>query len=93
MSNAGVQFDLETESRQSFTVKKPKIVEWVMKVSGGMIKSETQANYFLLGFVAVGGVVIFIMLSNLGGTKPKFEAPAGYHIVYPQNAPARLEKI
>ncbi len=93
MSNEGVQFDLETESRQSFTVKKPKIVEWVMKVSGGMIKSETQANYFLLGFVLVACIAIFIMLSNLGGTKPKFEAPAGYRVVYPPNAPARLEKI
>ena len=65
MSNGDVQFDLEVESRQSFAVKKPKIVEWVMKASGGMIKSETQANYILLGFVAFIFAVSLILL--LGG--------------------------
>ncbi|MBI3305990.1 hypothetical protein HYZ82_02535 [Candidatus Nomurabacteria bacterium] len=37
---------------QSFETPPPKIVEWVIKYSGGAIKDEKQANYVLIGFVA-----------------------------------------
>jgi len=47
--------------RQSFLTPTPKIVEWVIKYSGGYIKDEEQANYFLIGFVAV---VVIISLTT-----------------------------
>ena len=65
MSNGDVQFDLETESRESFTAKTPKMVSFVIKYSGGFIKDTTQANYVLLGFVAFIFAVSLILL--LGG--------------------------
>ena len=46
---------------QSFQTPTPKIVEWVIKYSGGAIKDEKQANYVLLGFVAVAIVVSFLL--------------------------------
>jgi len=42
---------------QSFQKPTPKIVEWVIKYSGGFIKDEKQANYFLIGFVVIAVVV------------------------------------
>ena len=44
-------------SAQSFQTPTPKIIQWVIKYSGGLIKDENQANYVLLGFVVL---VIFI---------------------------------
>ena len=44
-------------TRQSFQTPTPKIVEWVIKYSGGSIKDEKQANYILIGFVAVAIII------------------------------------
>ena len=47
-------------TRQSFQTPTPKIVEWVIKYSGGYIKDEKQASYFLIGFVVVAIIVSFL---------------------------------
>ena len=57
---------------QSFQTPTPKIVQWVIKYSGGAIKDEKQANYVLIGFVAVVFVVVIIFLFSGGGEKVKF---------------------
>lgn len=45
----------------------PKIVQWVMKYSGGAIKDERQANYFLIGFVALAIIIsLFLIFSGQG---------------------------
>ena len=49
-------------TRQSFQTPTPKIVEWVIKYSGGAIKDEKQANYVLIGFVAVAIIVSFFFV-------------------------------
>lgn len=46
---------------QSFQTPTPKIVEWVIKYSGGLIKDEKQANYILIGFVVLV-VIISLMV-------------------------------
>jgi hypothetical protein len=57
---------------QSFQTPTPKIVQWVIKYSGGTIKDEKQANYFLIGFVAMA-IIVSLFLFFGGGDSP--EAP------------------
>ena len=45
----------------SKNLETPKIVQWVIKISGGGIKNEKQAQYVLLGFV-VAAIVISLFL-------------------------------
>lgn len=52
---------------RSFETPTPKIVRLVIKYSGGLIKDENQANYFLIGFVVLA-VVISIFLSFHGSS-------------------------
>ncbi len=86
----GEEFQRPTRSFQPQT---PKIVQWVMQYSGGYIKDEKTAQYALIGFVAIAIVVTFFFLFSGSGSKAKFEAPPGEKIIYPENAPPRLEKI
>ena len=51
--------------RQSFQTPTPKIVQWVIKYSGGLVKDEKQANYVLIGFVAV--TITFSLFLVFGG--------------------------
>lgn len=52
--------------RQSFQTPTPKIVHWVIKYSGGLIKDEQQANYVLIGFVMLA-IIISLFLFFSGG--------------------------
>lgn len=71
--------------------KPSKMAQMVMKYSGGIVKTEDQANRVLLWFAIVlfAGVALSFFV---GGSKPKPVAPPGYHFVYPPNAPYYLEK-
>lgn len=48
-----VQFDFGEKRDPQYKKTAPKITQWVMKYSGGLINSEVQANYVILGFVAL----------------------------------------
>ena len=54
---------------QSFQTPTPKIVQLVIKYSGGAVKDENQANYFLIGFVVLAIVVSLFLI--FGGEKNK----------------------
>jgi len=60
--------DESQRTRQSFQTPTPKIVEWVIKYSGGLVKNEKQANYVLLGFVVVA-IIVFLMVVFSGGSE------------------------
>ncbi|MCR4334278.1 MAG: hypothetical protein NUV47_00910 [Patescibacteria group bacterium] len=49
----------------------PKMVQWVIKYSGGIIKNENQANYVLIAF-AVIAIVISLFLVFGWGRKTTF---------------------
>ncbi|MEK7081213.1 MAG: hypothetical protein AAB902_02395 [Patescibacteria group bacterium] len=50
----------------------PKIVQLVMKCSGGAIKQEKQAEYVLLGFVVVAIIVsLFLVFRGRGNKQQK----------------------
>lgn len=72
MEQSGEQSQITSEGEkfrrptQSFQTPTPKIVEWVIKYSGGYIKDEGQASYVLIGFVAVA-IAISLFLVFRGG--------------------------
>lgn len=72
-SSSRVQFEGEEFRHQSFQTQTPKIVRWVIKYSGGYVKDEQQAIYFLIGFVAVAIIVSFFLIfgGGSGGKGPR----------------------
>ena len=44
----------------------PKIVRFVIKYSGGFIKNEKQANYFLLVLVVIFILISIVLFTNTG---------------------------
>lgn len=64
-SGTGVKFE-EYRAPRSYYPETPKIIQWVIKYSGGYIKDEKQASYAVLGFVAVA-IVISLFLIFSGG--------------------------
>ena len=46
----------------------PKIIQWVIRYSGGLVKDEKQASYVLIGFVAVA-IIVSLFLFFGGGEK------------------------
>lgn len=59
--------DEEQMPNQIFNPETPKMVKWIIRYSGGLIKNEKQANYVLLGFVAL--VIIFLLFSFFSRSK------------------------
>jgi len=56
---------------RSFETPTPKIVRLVIKYSGGAVKDEKQANYFLIGFVAVVIIISLFLIFGGGNTQSK----------------------
>jgi|SRR3989344_894354 len=53
----------------------PKIIRLVMKFSGGLVKSERQAEYVLLGFVVIAiAISLFLFFKDSASSTP----PARY---------------
>lgn len=50
----------------------PKIIQWTIKYSGGLIKNEKRANYVLLGFVVLMILISLIFFLGGRGRKPKY---------------------
>jgi len=51
----------------------PRMIQWVIKYSGGSVKNEKHALYILLGFVVVV-IIITIILSLNGSVKNEKQA-------------------
>jgi len=60
---------------RSFESENPKIIQWVIKYSGGYIKDEKQAQYVILGFVVVA-IIISLFLIFGGGNSSKPPVPS-----------------
>ncbi len=57
----------EKESTQVFFPGTPKIIQWTIKYSGGLVKDEKQASYVLIGFVAVAVIIALVLIFSFGG--------------------------
>jgi len=73
-SSSRITFEDEEFQRpvQSFQTQTPKIIQWVIKYSGGAIKDEKQADYVLIGFVALAVIVASTFMFSGGGEKVKY---------------------
>ncbi len=74
--STGVQFE-DYKPAYSFNTNtpSPKMIQWVMKISGGLIKNQNQANYILLGIAAIAFIIsIFLILGEGNGRKTVDEA-------------------
>lgn len=64
----GVEFDIDSEPRAVVQTKTPAMVKLVIKLSGGLVKDSTQANYVLIGFAIVVFTISFFLFLGGGGT-------------------------
>ncbi len=71
LKDSGVKFEDELQRPQTFYPRTPKGVQWVMKYSGGLIKDERQAEYAILGFVALAIIVSLFLVFSGGNTQQK----------------------
>ncbi|MFH1454738.1 MAG: hypothetical protein ABIF22_00195 [bacterium] len=59
------------QTAHSFQTSTPKIVQWVIKYSGGLVKDEKQASYVLIGFVTLAIVVsLFLFFGVVRSPSP-----------------------
>jgi len=72
-SSSRIKFEGEEfqHSTRSFQTPTPKIVQWVVKYSGGAIKDERQADYVLIGFAVVAVIISLFLIFSGGNTQSK----------------------
>ena len=82
----GISFDTDKEVQSYGAIKyyketaEPKMVKAVIKISGGSVKNQKQAEWILLGFVVVA-VGISIYLIFFMGHKPQAITPVMLELV------------
>ena len=76
-SGTGVKFE-EYRTPRSYYPGTPKIIQWVIKYSGGLVKDEKQASYVLIGFVAVAIVIVLFLI--FGGSGEQNTPPVERYI-------------
>ena len=86
-SDSGPKFPRGQPSPYPF---QPKIIQWIIKYSGGLVKNPKQAAYFLLGFIVLAIVISLFLF--FGGEKAEIKALPGQRIIYPPDEPPRLQQ-
>jgi len=61
-SSSRVKFEGEQRYTRPYYSGTPKIVQLVMKYSGGYIKDEKQASYVLIGFVMMAIIISLFLI-------------------------------
>jgi len=65
-SGTGVKFE-EYQAPRYYPAT-PKIIKWVIKYSGGLVKDEKQASYVLIGFGVIAIIISLILFFNASST-------------------------
>jgi len=74
------KFQKETRVPQDYFLPgTPKIIQWVIRYSGGLVKDEKQANYVLIGLVALA-IIISLFLFFGGGNNTAGEVPVNQFV-------------
>ena len=63
----------------------PRMVRWIIKLSGGAIKDQRQAEYVLLGLVVLMFAVSFYFFLGTGNSRPAIspnDLICGFHLVW-----------
>ena len=66
-SSTGVKFEGEQRYARSYYPGTPKVIQWVITYSGGLVKDEKQASYVLIGFVAVAIIIALFLIFGGNG--------------------------
>jgi len=68
-----------------YPIGTPKVIQWVIKCSGGSIKNREQASYVIFGFVALMIIIsLFLIFGSGGGISTKTKSPKSDIINTPQ---------
>ena len=71
-NDSGAKFHEEWQrSTQIFYPETPKIIQWVIKYSGGYIKDKNQANYVLIGIIVIAIAISLFLFFGGGETQVK----------------------
>lgn len=63
-------------SPQTYQRHSSKIIQWVIKSSGGLIKNETQASYVLTIFILLALITaLFVFLGSVPSVEPSIPSP------------------
>lgn len=69
------EFNPQDKEFQNINIASPssksKMVGWIVKYSGGLIKDETQANYILLGIAGVFFILTIVTIINMTDIGPQ----------------------
>ena len=57
----------------SYYTGTPKIIQWVIKYSGGLVKNEKQARYVLIGVMVLAIIISLFLIFSGGGTRQNTE--------------------
>ena len=69
-SDTGVKFEGEQRYARSYYPGTPKVIQWVIKYSGGLVKDERQASYVLIGFFILAVIIFSIIVFGNGNERP-----------------------
>lgn len=84
--------EMKFKIEESETSEIPRMVRLVMKYSRGYVKDQKTAEYVLLAFVVVAFALSLFLIFGGGDESDKYTIPLGTRIIYPPNAPPRLER-
>ncbi|MDO8436377.1 MAG: hypothetical protein Q7S82_03285 [bacterium] len=80
LKDSGVKSqDEQRKPARIFRPETSKIVQWVIRYSGGLVKNERQASYVLFGIAALAIIISIFLIFGKGGvveTKKTFAPPA-----------------
>ena len=80
--------DKEQVRINHFQSQSPKMVQWIIKHSGGYIKNDKQANHVLIGIVLLSVITSFFFLSDFSSEpQPDFIIMSDETIGSPQGLP------
>lgn len=70
-----IQFNPQDKEFQNLNVTPPssksKMVRWIIRYSGGLIKDETRANYILLGIAGAFFILTIMSIMNTTDIGPQ----------------------
>ena len=61
----------DNKEEQVFFADTPKMIQWVIKYSGGLVKNERQANFVLIGIITLTIIISLILI--FGSGDPSFD--------------------
>jgi len=66
-NDSDVKFNKQRPQTPLYSPGTPKVIQWVIKYSGGLIEDEKQAQYIILGFVVLAIIIsLFLFFSGAG---------------------------